>query len=89
VTVALVLGGILLGAGILLFVAAHWDDVSPGWRLTLVLSVLALLHLAGVASRERFEGFATAMHALGQFLQARRLRWWDRYSTCRSIGPLQ
>lgn len=65
VTVALVLGGILLGAGILLFVAAHWDDVSPGWRLTLVLSVLALLHLAGVASRERFEGFATAMHALG------------------------
>ena len=29
VIVALVLGGILLGAGVLLFVAAHWDDVSP------------------------------------------------------------
>jgi uncharacterized membrane protein len=65
VTVALILGGILLGAGILLFVAAHWDDVSPGWRLTLVMSVLALLHLAGVAAQELFEGFATAMHALG------------------------
>ena len=34
VIVALVLGGILLGAGVLLFVAAHWDEVSPGrgWR---------------------------------------------------------
>jgi hypothetical protein len=29
VTLALVLSGILLGAGLLLFVAAHWDDVSP------------------------------------------------------------
>jgi len=63
--VALVLGGILLGAGVLLFVAAHWDDVSPVGRLLLVMAMLALFHGAGIASRERFSGFATTMHALG------------------------
>jgi uncharacterized membrane protein len=65
VVVALVLGGILLGAGILLFVAAHWDDVSPMERLALVMAMLALFHGAGIVSRERFSGFATMMHALG------------------------
>jgi uncharacterized membrane protein len=65
VILALVLGGILLGAGVLLFVAANWDDVSPGWRLTLVLAMLALFHGAGLVAKERFAGFATTMHALG------------------------
>jgi uncharacterized membrane protein len=65
VIVALVLGGILLGAGVLLFVAANWDEVSPGWRLTLVLAMLALFHGVGIAVKERFPGFGTTMHALG------------------------
>jgi uncharacterized membrane protein len=65
VVIALLLGGILLGAGVLLFVAAHWDDVSPIGRLALVLGMLAAFHIAGIATRERFSGFATTMHALG------------------------
>jgi uncharacterized membrane protein len=65
VVVALVLGGILLGAGVLLFVAAHWDDVSPNGRLALVMAMLALFHVAGIACADRFPGFATTMHALG------------------------
>ena len=65
VIVALVLGGILLGAGVLLFVAAHWDDISPVGRLALVMAMLGLFHVAGIVSRERFSGFATTMHALG------------------------
>lgn len=65
VVIALLLGGILLGAGVLLFVAAHWDDVSPMGRLGLVLTMLALFHGVGIATRERFSGFATTMHALG------------------------
>jgi hypothetical protein len=65
VIVALILGGILLGAGVLLFVAANWDDVSPGWRLTLVLAMLSLFHGAGIVAKNRFPGFATTMHALG------------------------
>ena len=41
VLIALILGAILLGAGVLLFVAAHWDGVSPLARLLLVLAMLA------------------------------------------------
>jgi hypothetical protein len=64
-TVALVLGGILLGAGVLLFVAAHWDNVSPGGRLALVMAMLALFHGVGIATRDRYDTFATVMHAVG------------------------
>lgn len=48
-----------------LFVAAHWDEVSPGARLTLVIAMLVLFHGLGIATQERFRGFATTMHALG------------------------
>jgi uncharacterized membrane protein len=65
VLIALILGGILLGAGVLLFVAAHWDQVSPFGRLALVVGMLALLHLGAVAVAPRFEGMATALHAVG------------------------
>ena len=33
VIVALVFGGLMLGAGVLLFIAAHWDTLSPSERL--------------------------------------------------------
>jgi uncharacterized membrane protein len=65
VILALVMGGILLGAGVLLFVAAHWDEVSPLVRLALVMAMLALFHVAGILTREHFSGFATTMHVLG------------------------
>lgn len=65
VLAALILGGILLGAGVLLFVAAHWDQVSPVSRMVLVLGMLVLFHGLGLAVRERWSGLATAMHAVG------------------------
>jgi uncharacterized membrane protein len=65
VLVALILGAILLGAGVLLFVAAHWDGVSPLARLLLVLAMLSFFHALGLLARGRFTGFATAMHAVG------------------------
>jgi uncharacterized membrane protein len=65
VLIALILGAILLGAGVLLFVAAHWDGVSPLARLLLVLAMLAFFHGLGLLTRTRFAGFATAMHAVG------------------------
>jgi uncharacterized membrane protein len=43
VLIALILGAILLGAGVLLFVAAHWDGVSPVARMLLVLTMLWFL----------------------------------------------
>jgi uncharacterized membrane protein len=65
VLVALILGGILLGAGVLLFVAAHWENVSPLVRLIMVLSMLVFFHGLGLLVHDRFPGFATAMHAIG------------------------
>ncbi len=65
VVAALILGGILLGAGVLLFVAAHWDEVSPTGRFLLVLGVLAALHLGAVFSGERFPAMATVLHGVG------------------------
>jgi uncharacterized membrane protein len=65
VVTALILGGILLGAGVLLFVAAHWDEVSPTGRFLLVLGVLAALHLGAVLSGDRFPATATVLHGVG------------------------
>ena len=45
--VAIAFGGLLLAAGVLLFVAAHWDTLSPAWRFTLVLAMVAVMHVAG------------------------------------------
>jgi uncharacterized membrane protein len=65
VLLALILGAILLGAGVLLFVAAHWGTLSPLSRMCLVLLMLVFFHGLGILARERFAGFATAMHAVG------------------------
>ena len=65
VRIALILGGLLLGAGVLLFVAAHWDAVSPPGRMLLVLAMLAFFHSVGLLVQERFDELATAMHAVG------------------------
>jgi uncharacterized membrane protein len=65
VLVALILGGILLAAGVLLFVAAHWDEVSPLSRLALVVGALAALHLSAIAASERFRAMATVLHGVG------------------------
>ena len=64
VLVALIFGAILLGAGVLLFVAAHWDRLSPLARMLLVLAMLVFFHGLGILTRSRFAGFATAMHGV-------------------------
>lgn len=58
-------GALLLGAGVLLFVAAHWDDLSPAWRFGLILALVASFHLAGSLSAERFGALSMALHAVG------------------------
>lgn len=63
--VALILGAILLTCGVVLFVSAHWDQLSPSARFTLVLAMISIFHLGGAISRESFRGFSTALHAVG------------------------
>ncbi|HET8759886.1 MAG TPA: DUF2157 domain-containing protein [Nitrospiria bacterium] len=62
---AIGLGGLLLGAGVLLFVAAHWDTLSPAERFGLVLALVAVFHLAGALTVERFSALSTTLHAVG------------------------
>ncbi len=65
VAIALSFGGLLLGAGVLLFVAAHWDKLSPGSRFSLVLLMVAGFHTCGALAAERFSALATTLHTIG------------------------
>jgi uncharacterized membrane protein len=50
---------------VLLFVAAHWDDLSPTGRFSLVLLMVAVFHVAGAFAHSRFPALATALHGIG------------------------
>ncbi len=65
ILLALALGTLMVGAGTLLFVAAHWDRMSPAARFVLVLTKVALFHLGGVWFTVRMPRLATALHGLG------------------------
>jgi uncharacterized membrane protein len=62
---ALALGGLLLGAGILLFVAAHWDGLGPNQRFFLLLVAVGGLHVGGAFAAERSPGLSAALHTCG------------------------
>lgn len=65
VLLALGLGAVLLCAGVLLFVAAHWDELSPTWRFTLVLMLVGLFPIAGALTMDRFPALAVTFYAIG------------------------
>jgi uncharacterized membrane protein len=65
VVLALGFGALLVGAGVLLFVSAHWDEISPASRFALVLGLVAVFHVAGALTERAFPALATALHALG------------------------
>ena len=65
VLLAVALGGLLLCAGVLLFVAAHWDELSPDWRFTLVLVLVAVFPIAGAMTEERFPALSTTFYTIG------------------------
>ena len=65
VFLAMVFGGILLAAGIMLFVAAHWSELSPAIRFSLVLLMTAVFHFGGALLTSRFPPLSTTLHALG------------------------
>ena len=58
-------GGLLLGAGILLFVAANWELMSPVGRFALLAAVVAVLHVVGGLTQPRLPALATTVHAVG------------------------
>jgi hypothetical protein len=65
VRLALGLGGLLLCAGVLLFVAAHWDALGPGPRYALLIGTVAGFHLAAAFVAERSPALVTTLHTCG------------------------
>ena len=65
VVLAVVFGAVMLAAGVLLFVAAHWDNLSPTQRFLLVLAMVAGFHLAAGAIMPRMRALGLALHAVG------------------------
>ncbi len=86
VLLAISLGGLLLGAGLLLFVAAHWDTLSPAERFALVLLLVALFHIAGALMTERFSPLSSTLHAVGT--AALLLRDWPQAALVAVLTPL-
>jgi uncharacterized membrane protein len=62
---ALILGALLLACGVVLFVSAQWDEISPGARFALVLAMVAVFHIGGGLARSSFAGMSSALHAVG------------------------
>jgi uncharacterized membrane protein len=58
-------GGLLLAAGVLLFVAANWDLLSPWSRFGLLAGIVAVLHLGGAAGSRFSPALSTSLHAAG------------------------
>jgi uncharacterized membrane protein len=65
VILAVAFGAIMLGAGVLLFVAAHWDQLSPTQRFLLVLTMVAGFHVAAGLLIDRLKALGIALHAVG------------------------
>jgi Predicted membrane protein (DUF2157) len=63
--IAIGLGALMTGAGVLLFVSAHWDTLSPTQRFVLVLLLVGIFHGAAAVIAERFSALATALHGVG------------------------
>ena len=62
---AMAFGGLMLGAGILLFISANWDQLSPTARFSIVVAAIGLLHGLAVWSRTKSEILAMTLHAVG------------------------
>jgi uncharacterized membrane protein len=63
--IGLALGGLMLSAGVLLFVAAHWTDLSPAQRMSLLVFAVGGSHLAAAFCATRFPALAMTLHAVG------------------------
>ncbi len=65
VLVAVALGGVLVAAGLLLFVSTHWEALGPAQRFALLLALVVGLHGGAAAVEERFPPLAVSLHGVG------------------------
>lgn len=62
---ALAIGGLLVAASITLFVAAHWDRLSPAERFAIVLLMVGTFHIAAAFAADKFSALSVTFHAIG------------------------
>ncbi|HET9401713.1 MAG TPA: DUF2157 domain-containing protein [Candidatus Acidoferrales bacterium] len=62
---ALAIGGLLVAASITLFVAAHWDRLSPTECFAIVLFMVAAFHVAAAFAADKFSALSVTFHAIG------------------------
>ena len=62
---AIAFGALMLGGGVLLFVAAHWDALSPGARFAIVLTMVGGFHILGGLVGDSLPGLSAALHGVG------------------------
>ena len=62
---AIAFGALMLGGGVLLFVAAHWDALSPGARFAIVLTMVGGFHVVGALVGDSVPGLSAALHGVG------------------------
>jgi uncharacterized membrane protein len=65
ILIALAFGAVMIAGGILLFVAANWDGLSPGNRFALVVLLVSIFHVAGAVAASPFPAMSEALHAIG------------------------
>ena len=65
VLLAIAFGAVMLGGGVLLFVAAHWDALAPAVRFALVLMLVGAFHVAAALVGDRVPHLSSALHAVG------------------------
>src|SRR5215213_3173554 len=65
VLVAIAFGAVMVGGGVLLFVAAHWDALSPAARFAIVLALVGGFHAAGAVVGDRVPVLSISLHAVG------------------------
>jgi uncharacterized membrane protein len=65
IVMGLAFGGLMLAAGVLLFVSAHWEEMSPAQRMTLLVSAVGAFHVVAAICAERFHAMAITLHAVG------------------------
>jgi uncharacterized membrane protein len=59
------LGAVLLAAGILLLVSAHWDEMSPSLRFASVLGMIAAIHGGAATVARTHPALSHILHAAG------------------------
>ncbi len=58
-------GGLLIAAGVFLFVRANWQELSPGSRFGVLLTMVAVLHVAAAVGARFSRALGTSLHAVG------------------------